>query len=232
MGQIPKKKGGIKLNTVLNLNTNIPRFINITTAKIHDVNFLDNLDFEFGAFYIMDRGYMDFARLYKIHLANSFFVIRGKKNLSFNVLKSNKVDKTTGLICDQLIRLKTTKSRKDYPQLIRRIKFKDKDLNKTFVFLTNNLKISALSITLLYKKRWKIELFFKWIKQHLRIKVFWGQNKNAVKTQIWIAICNYVLIYLLKNQLDLSYSPYEILEILSDSMFEQVPVNQLLINQI
>lgn len=228
MGKIPKKKGGIKLHTLLNLKANIPTFIDITNAKVHDVNVLDKLVFEIGAFYIMDRGYLDFARLFKIQSASAFFIIRAKKNLSFKVRESNKVDKKTGLRCDQIIRLKTKKSSKQYPQTLRRIKFVDLELKKTFVFLTNNMEISALSVALLYKKRWKIELFFKWIKQHLKIKVFWGQNANAVKTQIWVAVCNYALVHILKNELDLSYSSYEILEILRDSMFEQIPVSQLL----
>lgn len=191
---------------------------------------MDKLVFEIGAFYIMDRGYIDFARLYKIQLAPAFFIIRAKKNLSFKAVKSNKVDKTTGLRCDQIIRLKGKKTKGQYPLVLRRIKFVDKELKKTFVFLTNNFEISALSVTLLYKKRWQIELFFKWIKQHLRIKVFWGENANAVKTQIWVAVCNYALIFLLKKQFNLSQTPYQILEILSDSLFEQTPLNELLIN--
>ena len=230
MGEIPKKKGGIKPHTVLDLGSNIPTIIDITTAKIHDVNFLDNLLVELGALYIFDRGYIDYKRLYKINISCAFFIVRAKRNLSFKVLKSNKVDKSTGLRCDQIFRLKFKKSYEDYPANIRRIKVYDEDLKKYIVLLTNNFEISAFAVTLLYRKRWKIELFFKWIKQHLKIKVFWGQNENAVRTQIWIAVCNYALIHLLKNELNLSQSPYEILEILKDSLFEQTPVNQLLMN--
>lgn len=228
MGKIPKKKGGIKLHTVLDLGSNIPTIIDITTAKIHDVNFLDNLVIELGALYIFDRGYVDYKRLYKITLSCAFFVVRAKSNLSFKVLKSNKVDKSTGLRCDQNIRLKVKKSFTDYPANLRRIKTYDKKLKKSIVLLTNNFEISAFSVAILYRKRWKIELFFKWVKQHLKIKKFWGRNENAVRTQIWIAVCNYALIHLLKNELNLLQSPYEILEILKDSLFEQTPVNQLL----
>lgn len=229
MGKIPKKKGGIKLHTVLHITANIPTFIDITNAKKHDVNFLDDLVIEIGAFYIMDRGYIDFTRLYKIQKYSAFFIIRAKKNLSFKVLKSNKVDKTLGHRCDQIIRLTGTKSKDNYPVQLRRIKIYDETTKKRLIFLTNNLKISTATVALLYKKRWKIELFFKWIKQHLKVKVFWGQNENAVKTQIWVAICNYVLIFLIKKKFNLKLSPYEISEILRDSLFEQTPVNQLLI---
>lgn len=224
-------KGGVKMHTLLDLKALIPTFMDVTNAEIHDVNILDNLVFEIGAFYIMDRGYIDFARLYRIQQALAFFIIRAKSNLSFKVLKSNKVDKSTGLRCDQIIKFKTKKSQVDYPMSIRRVKFVDEATKITYVFLTNNFEISPLAVALLYKKRWKIELFFKWIKQHLKIKVFWGQNENAVKTQIWVAVCNYTLIYLLKKQLNLDYSSYEILEILRDSVFEKVPLNQLLTNQ-
>lgn len=213
---------------MLDLKSNIPTFIDITNAEIHDVHVLDKITFEIGAFYIMDRGYIDYARLYNIQNSLAFFIIRAKKNLSFKVVKSNKIDKSTGLRCDQIIRFATPRSQAQYPMTIRRIKFMDVDTKNTYVFLTNNFEISAAAIALLYKKRWRIELFFKWIKQHLRIKVFWGENKNAVYTQIWVAVCNYALIYSLKNQLDLDYTPYQILEILSDSVFEQVPLNQLL----
>ena len=183
---------------------------------------------ELGALYIFDRGYLDYKRLYKIKLSHAFFIVRAKSNLSFNVLKSNKIDKKTGLKCDQIIRLKIKKSQKDYSENLRRIKVYDEAQKKHIVLLTNNFEISALTITLLYRKRWQIELFFKWIKQHLKIKVFWGQNQNAVRTQIWVAVCNFALIHLLKNDLNLSKSSYEILEILKDSLFEQTSVNQLL----
>lgn len=186
---------------------------------------------ELGALYIFDRGYVDYKRLYKINISCAFFVVRAKSNLSFKVLKSNKIDKSTGLRCEQIIQLKLKKSYEDYPANLRRIKVYDEDLKKHIVLLTNNFEISAFSIGLLYKKRWKIELFFKWIKQHLKIKVFWGQNENAVRTQIWVAVCNYTLIHLIKYKLNLAHSPYEILEILKDSLFEQTPINQLLISQ-
>lgn len=185
---------------------------------------------ELGALYIFDRGYIDFKRLYKIKLSCAFFIVRAKSNLSFNVLKSNKVDKSMGLRCDQTIRLRLKKSFKDYPANFRRIKVYDETLKKHVVLLTNNFEISALTVALLYRKRWKIELFFKWIKQHLKIKVFWGQNENAVRTQIWVAVCNYALIHLLKSEQKILRSPYEILEILKDSLFEQTPVNQLLMS--
>lgn len=232
MGKIPKKKGGIKLHTVLDLGSTIPTIIDITTAKTHDVNFLDNLVVELGALYIFDRGYFDYKRLYQINISCAFFIVRAKSNLSFKVLKSNKVDKSTGLRCDQIFRFKVKKSYKDYSANLRRIKVYDKESKKYVVLLTNNFEISAFAVTLLYRKRWKIELFFKWVKQHLKIKVFWGQNENAVRTQIWVAVCNYALIHLLKNELNLSQSPYEILEILKDSLFEQIPVNQLLMTDL
>ena len=231
MGKISKKKGGIKLHTVLDLASNIPTVVDITNAKLHDVNFLDNLVVELGALYIFDRGYIDYKRLYKINSNCAFFVVRAKKNLSFNVLKSNKIDKSKGLRCDQRIRLKSDKSYAAYPAHLRRVKVYDEEIKKHIVLLTNNFELSAISISLLYRKRWKIELFFKWIKQHLKIKVFWGRNENAVRTQIWIAVCNYALIHLLKNELKLTQSPYEILEVLKDSLFEQTSVNQLLMNR-
>lgn len=230
MGKISKKKGGIKLHTVLDLGSNIPTIIDITNAKIHDVNFLDNLIVELGALYIFDRGYVDYKRLYKINLSCAFFIVRAKGNLSFKVLKSNKVDKPKGFRCDQIIRFKLKKSYKAYSANLRRVKVYDEDLKKHIVLLTNNFEISTLAIALLYRKRWKIELFFKWIKQHLKIKKFWGQNENAVRTQIWIAICNYAIIHLMKSERNIQKSPYEILEILKDSLFEQTPVNQLLMS--
>lgn len=214
---------------MLDIKSNIPTFIDITNAEVHDVNVLDKISFELGAFYIMDRGYIDYTRLYKIQMASAFFIIRAKTNLKFKVLQTSKIDKTTGLRCDQRIRFARAKAQTQYPMPIRRIKFVDIETKNTYVFLTNNFEIDAYCIALLYKKRWKIELFFKWVKQHLRIKVFWGENQNAVFTQIWVAVCNYTLIYMMKNQLELEYTPYQILEILSDSIFEKVPVNQLLI---
>lgn len=213
------------------MKSNIPTFIVVTNAKKHDVNILDDLEFEATSFYIMDRGYIDYIRLHQIHKSSAYFVIRAKRNLAFKVVKSHKINKETGLRCDQIIYFSSKESREKYPSSLRRVKFYDKTTDDTYVYLTNNLEISAISVTLLYKKRWKIELFFKWIKQHLIIKKFWGRNENAVKTQIWVAVCNYALVHLIKNQLNLSYSTYEILEILRDSLFEQVPLYQLLINQ-
>jgi len=223
-----KKKAAVKLHTMIDLRGNIPVFIEITDGKVHDVNILDQIDFEPGAFYIIDKGYYDFERLYKINQAKAFFVIRAKKNLKFKRMYSSPIDKSTGLRCDQTIKLTGTKSSVAYPEKLRRIKFYDKDKPKTYKFLTNNFEVDALDITKLYKNRWHIELFFKWVKQHLKIKKFWGQSENAVKTQIWIAVCTYLIIAILKKKLNLDKSLYEILQILSVSVFDKTPVNQLL----
>jgi len=222
-----KKKAAIKLHTLMDLRGNIPVFIEITDGKVHDVNILDLIDFEAGAFYIVDKGYYDFERLYKINQAKAFFVIRAKKNIKLKRIYSNKVDKSTGLRCDQIVKLTGKKTSVSYPEKLRLIKFYDESKPKTYRFLTNNFEIDALSITLLYKNRWQIELFFKWIKQHLKIKKFWGQSENAVKTQIWIAVCTYLIIAILKKQMNLDKSLYEILQILSISAFDKTPVNQL-----
>ncbi len=205
-------------------------FIAITDGKVHDVNILDLLVFEAGAFYIVDKGYYDFERLYRLVQANAYFVIRAKRNLQFKRVYSRKVDKSTGLKCDQTIKLTGKKSALSYPDKLRRIKFFDQTKSKIYVFLTNNFQLDALTITLLYKNRWQIELFFKWIKQHLKIKKLWGHSENAVKTQIWIAVCTYLLVALLKKQLKLNQSLYEILQILSVSVFDKTPVNQLFTN--
>jgi len=225
-----KKKAAVKLHTMIDLRGNIPVFIEITDGKVHDVNILDQIEFEPGAFYIMDKGYYDFERLQKINQAKAFFVIRAKKNLKFKRVYSNPVDKSTGLRCDQTIKLTGTKTSLVYPEKLRRIKFYDETKPKMYKFLTNNFEIKALDITKLYKNRWHIELFFKWIKQHLKIKKFWGQSENAVKTQIWIAVCTYLIIAILKKKLNLDKSLYEILQILSISVFDKTPVNQLLTN--
>ncbi len=222
-----KKKAAVKLHTLMDLRGNIPVFIDITDGKVHDLNVLDDIDFEPSVFYIIDKGYYDFKRLYIINQAKAFFVIRAKKNLKCRRVYSRKVDKTIGLRCDQTIRLTGKKSALYYPDKLRRIKFFDEDKNKTYVFLTNNFELDALTICLLYKNRWQIELFFKWIKQHLKIKKFWGHSKNAVKTQIWIAVCTYLLIAILKKELKLEQNLYEILQILSVSAFDKTPVNQL-----
>ena len=221
-------KAAIKLHTLMDLRGNIPCFICITDGKTHDVNILDKFALEPGAFYIMDRGYIDFARLYVFTKSFSFFVIRAKKNLYFSRRSYRRVDKSTGLRCDQTIILKGQKSSKQYPESLRRISYYDEETNKRFVFLTNNFTLSALTITQLYKCRWQIELFFKWIKQHLRIKAFFGTSINAVKTQIWIAISVYVLVAIVKKQLNLERSMNEILQILSITLFEKTSMFQVL----
>jgi hypothetical protein len=225
-----KKKAAIKLHTLLDLRGSIPTFIHITDGKVHDVNVLDIIQFEPNAFYVMDKGYLDFGRLYLIELAHAYFVTRAKDNLAFERVYSHPVDKQTGLRCDQTIKLSVQKSAKAYPTHMRRVKYYDKELNKTFVFLTNNFDISALEIALLYKNRWKIGLFFKWIKQHLKIKSFWGESENAVKVQIWIAICTYLTVAIAKKELKIERSLYEILQILSVSTFDKTPVNQLVMS--
>lgn len=206
---------------------NLPTFIYISDGKVHDINALDELLFEENAFYVMDRAYVDFKRLYKLNHALSFFVVRAKDNLRFRVIESRPIDKKTGLRCDQTIRLKLKKSAKDYPAYLRRVKFYDKENNQRLVFISNNFEISALLIAQLYKQRWQVELFFKWIKQHLRIKTFWGYSPNAVKTQIWIAVCTYLLIAYIKKQLKVELSLYEMVEILSVSVFSKTPLHEL-----
>ncbi len=221
-----KSKAGIKLHTLLDLRGNIPTFIEITEALLHDVNILDILVAEPGSFYVMDRAYLDFARLYSWNLCGAFFIIRAKKNLKFRRLYSRKVDKSTGLRCDQTIVLTT--SFKDYPEKLRRIRFFDSENNLSLTFLTNNFSLPALITAQLYKCRWQVELFFKWIKQHLRIKSFFGTSENAVKTQIWIAISVYVLVAIIKKRLNLQHSLYTILQVLSVTAFEKVPITQVL----
>jgi len=221
-----KNKGAIKLHTLLDLRGPIPSFINITDGKVADVNVLDILIFEAGSFYIMDRGYIDFKRLYALHQALAFFVTRAKSNIKCRRLYSRPVDKSTGLRCDQTIVL--TQSFEDYPEHIRLVKFYDSENDLRLTFLTNNFTIDALTIAQLYKCRWKVELFFKWIKQHLRIKAFFGTSENAVKTQIWIAVSIYVLIAIIKKRLSLEPSLYTILQILSINIFEKEPIARLL----
>ena len=221
-------KAAIKLHTLLDLRGNIPFFIFISDGKLHDVNILDQLLPEPGAIYVMDRGYIDFERLGRFHEAGSFFVIRAKTNLKAKRRYSHAVDRQTGLICDQTVALTGFYSRKDFEASLRRIRFKDPETGKRLVFLTNNFALPALTVTKLYRMRWQIELFFKWIKQHLRIKAFFGTTENAVKSQIWIAISVYVLVAIIKKRLELSASLYEILQILSLTMFERTPINQLL----
>jgi len=225
-----KRKGAVKLHTLLDLRGSIPSIVIITHGKVHDVTILDQLSFEPGAFYIFDRGYLDFARLYAIHQALSFFVTRGKSNFKFKRLYSRPVDKSHGVQCDQIIVLEGFYARKDYPEKLRRIRYFDLTQNKWFVFLTNNFTLPALTIAQLYQCRWQIELFFKWIKQHLRIKAFYGTSDQAVKTQIWIAITVYVLVAIVKKQLKLEKSLYTILQILSISLFEKSPISEALAN--
>jgi len=223
-----KRKAGVKLHTLLDLRGNIPTFIRITEALVHDVNILDDIIPEAGAFYIMDRGYLDFARLYIFHQCLTFFVTRAKGNFQFCRLYSHPVDKLTGLRCDQTIVLTGFYSLKDYPEKLRRIRYADKEAEQHLVFLTNCFTLPAITIARLYKCRWQVELFFKWIKQHLRIKVFFGTSENAVKTQIWIAISVYVLVAIIKKQLNLDLNLYTILQILSVTLFEKVSILQVL----
>jgi hypothetical protein len=220
-------KGGIKLHTQIDLKTSIPEFILFSTASVHDVNVLDVIPFETNSFYIMDRGYVDYKRLYKIHLCGAFFVTRAKDKMNYRRLYSRKKDKGTGVIYDQIIKQNNFYASRDYPEKMRRIKFKDAESGKVLVFLTNNFNLTANEIAQLYKHRWKIELFFKWIKQHLKIKSFWGHSENAVKTQVWIAVAVYVLVAIAKKRFMLKQSLYEILQIVSISIFEKMSINQL-----
>ena len=225
-------KAAIKLHTLLDLRGNIPSFIHISDGKLHEVNILDQLLPEPGAFYIMDRGFLDFERLHRLHLAQSFFVTRGKSNLRVQRRYSHPVDRTTGLICDQTVMLTGFYSRQNFDTPLRRIRFKDPQTAKTLIFLTNNFTLPALTVTELYRCRWQVELFFKWIKQHLRIKSFFGTSENAVKTQIWIAVAVYVLVAIVKKRLNITASLYEMLQILSLTMFEKIPLDQLLAQSI
>jgi len=223
-----KTKSAVKLHTLLDLRGNIPTFISISDGKLHDVNILDELIPEPGSFYIMDRGYLDFERLYRLTLYRSFFVIRAKSNLQFRRLYSHSIDKTTGLRCDQTVVLKGFYPSRHYPEKLRRIKYYDEETRKTLVFLTNNFTLPPLTIAQVYQCRWQVELFFKWIKQHLRIKKFFGTTENAVKTQIWIAVSVYVLVAILRKRLQLEASLYTILQILSVTIFERIPILQVL----
>jgi len=222
-------KAAVKLHTLLDLRGNIPAFIHVSDGKMHEVNILDQLQPEPGAFYVMDRGFLDFERLFRFHAAGSFFVTRGKSNLKARRRYSHPVDRTTGLLCDQTIVLTGFYSLKDFETTLRRIRFNDPKTGKRLVFLTNNFVLPALTVTELYRCRWQVELFFKWIKQHLRIKQFYGTSENAVKSQIWIAVSVYVLVAIIKKRLKLPASLYEILQILSLTMFERIPLDQLLL---
>ncbi len=221
-------KAAVKLHTLLDLRGNIPSFIHISDGKMHEVNILDQLLPEAGAYYVMDRGYLDFARLHRLHEAGSFFVTRAKTNLKAERRYSHPVDRSTGVICDQTIVLSGFYSHQGFPEPLRRIKFRDPKTGKRLVFLTNNVTLPPLSIAELYRCRWQVELFFKWIKQHLRIKAFFGTSENAVKSQIWIAVSVYVLVAIVKKRLALPSSLYENLQILSLMLFERTPLDQLL----
>jgi hypothetical protein len=223
-----KTKAAVKLHTLLTLQGNFPTLVIITPGKVHDVNILDDLIFEPGAFYIMDRGYVDFGRLHRVHRALAFFVTRAKTNFQFRRRYSAPVDKPAGIRFDQTVVLTGFYSRRQYPDALRRIGYTDPETGKTLIFLTNNMTEPAITIAQLYRCRWQVELFFKWIKQHLRIKSFYGTSANAVKTQIWIAISVYVLIAILRKRLRLQHSPYTILQILSITLFEKTPILQAL----
>ena len=223
-----RRKGAVKVHTLMDLRGSIPCFIHVTAGNIHDLNILDELLFEPGSFYIMDRGYIDFGRLYALAQSLAFFVVRAKSNLDYSRRTSRQVDKSTGLRSDQTILLKGPKTSQAYPEPLRRISYLDTDTQKRFVFLTNNFTLPALTIPQLYKCRWRVELFFKWIKQYLRIKAFYGTSQNAVKTQIWIAISVYLLVAILKKELDIDRSLGQILQILSITLFEKVYIDQVL----
>jgi hypothetical protein len=223
-----EKKGAVKLHTLIDLHGNIPTFVHITNGLVHDVNILDRLVLEAGAFYVMDRGYLDFERLYRLTLAAAFFVTRTKENVRLQRRYSHPVAPETGVRSDQTVVLATTGSYRNYPAPLRRIRYFDADQQHFFVFLTNNFKLPALTIAQLYRTRWQVELFFKWIKQHLRIKAFFGTSENAVRAQIWIAITVYVLVAIVRKQLGLSTSLYQILQVVSVTIFERAPILQAL----
>ncbi len=223
-----RTKSAIKLHTLFELRSYIPAFIHISDGKLHDVNILDRIIHQPGAFYVMDRAYLDFTRLYRLHQSMCFFVLRTKKNTQYDRTDYRPVDRSTGLICDWTIKLSGPKSIKDFPEPLRVVKYRDKERNKTLTFITNNFSLPAITICELYRSRWHVELFFKWIKQHLRIKSFYGTSENAVKSQIWIAVSVYVLIAIIKKRFGLEQSFHTILQILSLTLFEKIPLNQLL----
>ena len=223
-----KRKGAVKLHTLLDLRGNIPTVIIVTHGLIHEVNILDELTFEAGAFYLMDRAYLDFPRLHRLHLASAFFVTRARKRFDCQRLYSAPVDRTSGIMCDQIVSLSNPVPRAGYPDKLRRIRYFDPQQERRLIFLTNNFTLPPLTVAQLYRSRWQVELFFKWIKQHLRIKKFYGTSANALKTQIWIAISIYVLVAIVKKQLKLEASLYRILQILSVSLFEKTPILEAL----
>ena len=225
-----KTKGAVKLHTLLDINGSIPTFIHITDGKTGDLNVMYILEYEAGAYYIMDKAYVDYKRLYKIHTGRAFFITRAKRDMAFRRIYSKKVSgeaKKAGVRCDQIIRFTGHKALKNYPEKLRRVKYYDREKDKIYVFLTNNFSLDAKVIADLYKARWRIELFFKWIKQHLKIKVFWGHSANAVRTQIWIAVCAYLIVAIMKKKLNIPHSLYEILQILSVSVFDKNSLNKL-----
>lgn len=226
-----KTKGGIKLHTLYDIKTSIPSFIHVSTASVNDMKALDLLYYEPEAYYILDRGYIDYERLFRIHQNSAFFVVRAKKNLQYQRMYSNKVNKDSGVLLDQTGKLTGFYTAKEYPEKLRRIKFYDEETDKHLTFLSNNFDLAAEEIAQLYKYRWKVELFFKWIKQHLKIKSFWGTTLNAVKIQVYSAIIAYCMVALICNKLKVDRSTYEILQILSISLLDKTPLNELFTNQ-
>lgn len=220
-------RGAVKMHTLLDLRGSIPTFIHITDGKYHDVNALDEIEIVHDAIYVMDKAYLDFKRLFDLNKSDAFFVIRAKDNLKFKAVLSRKINKSTGLRCDQSIKLLVPKSKKQYPEKIRRIKYYDQEKDLMLVFLTNNFDIDALDIATIYKNRWQIEVFFRWIKQNLQIKTLWGHSENAVKIHLWTAICTYLIVAHLKHQIRSSYSVYEMMQILGISAFAKMPINEL-----
>lgn len=225
-----RNKGGIKLHTLFDVETRIPVFVHITAANVHDVNAMDLLVYQTGAWYIFDRAYLDYERLHRIGLCSAYFVIRAKSNLKFARIYSAKADRAKGVICDQIGKLTGKKTSKTYPGKLRRVKYYDIETGRTFVFLTNNMEATAQDIALLYKQRWQVELFFKWIKQHLKVKSFWGTSENAVRVQIYSAIITYCMVNIMAEKLNLQQSTYEILQVLGISLLDKTPVNQLFRN--
>lgn len=225
-----KYKGGIKIHTLLDVTTQIPVFVHITAASVHDVNALDVIPYEVGAYYIFDRGYVDYKRLYKITQLDSYFVVRSKKNIKFEVKEYHPVDEENGILSDQTGFLTGFYASKEYPDKLRRVAFYDKEMNRTFIYLTNNFELTAEQIAMLYKNRWQIELFFKWIKQHLKVKSFWGTSENAVRIQIYSAIIAYCLVAIVGHDIQINRSTYEILQILGISLLDKTPVNELFTN--
>jgi hypothetical protein len=223
-----KAKGGIKIHTLFDITTQIPAFIHITSASVNDVNAMDHISYEENAYYIFDRGYVDFSRLFTINQRKAYFVIRAKSSLKYRRIYSAKVDKATGVLCDQTGKLTGFYTSKDYPEKLRRVKYYDKENDRTFVFLTNNMEVTAAQVALLYKNRWQIELFFKWIKQHLKIKAFWGTSENAVRIQLYCAIIAYCLVAIVAEDLKTGRSTYETLQVIGISLLDKTPVNELL----